>query len=179
MAMTAGGALESRTRVKTQRAAESRAYVRKLLSQREPEFAAALTGAVRYISGCFGALDEQLHGRNVLGQQVEIDRRQHDGVASVDDQDRLIDRRQSHEALAARCGEEVVRDQAALRREIAAAAIATTQIHDELRRLLAELTAARARAGFRSVTTAWAVRIRLAAPAWSASRTGWKPSAGT
>src|SRR6266481_6033525 len=97
MAMTAGGALESRTRVKTQRAAENRAYVRKLLSQREPEFAAALTGAVRYISSCFGALDEQLHGRNVLGQQVEIDRRQHDGVASVDDQDRLIDRRQFHE----------------------------------------------------------------------------------
>ena len=92
MAMTAGGAVESRTRVESQRAAENSAYVRKLLSQREPEFAAALTGAVRYISSCFGALDDQLHGRNVLGQQVEIDHHQHDGLASVDDQDRLIDR---------------------------------------------------------------------------------------
>jgi hypothetical protein len=45
MAMTAGCAVESRTRVKTQRAANNSAYVRKLLSQREPEFAAALTGA--------------------------------------------------------------------------------------------------------------------------------------
>jgi hypothetical protein len=88
MAMTAGGAVESSTRVETQRAAKNSAYVRKLLSQREPEFAAALTGAVRYTSSCFGALDDQLHGRNVLGQQIEIDRRQHDGVASVDDQDR-------------------------------------------------------------------------------------------
>jgi hypothetical protein len=96
MAMTAGGAVESRTLVKTQRAADNSAYVRRLLSQREPEFAAALTGAVRSIPSCFGALDDQLHGRNVLGQQVEIDRRQHDGVASVDDQDRLIDRRQTH-----------------------------------------------------------------------------------
>jgi hypothetical protein len=178
MAMTGGGAVESCTRLKTQRAAENSAHVRNLLSQREPEFAATLTGAVRYISGCFGALDEHLHGRNVLGQQVEIDRRQHDGVASADNQDRLIDRLQSHEPLAARRGEEFVRDQAALR-EIAAAAIATTRAHDELRRLLAELTAARARTGFRSVTTAWAVRIWLAAPAWSASGTGWKPSAGT
>jgi hypothetical protein len=118
MAMTAGGAVESRTRVKTQRVAENSAYVRKLLSQREPEFAAALTDAVRYISSCFGALDDQLHGRNVLGQQVEVDRRQHDGVASVDDQDRLINRRQVHEPLTARRGEELVRDQAALRREL-------------------------------------------------------------
>jgi hypothetical protein len=127
MAMTAGGAVESRTRVETQRAAENNAYVRKLLSQREPEFAAALTGAVRYISSCFGALDDQLHGRNVLGQQVEIDHHQHDGLAFVDGQDRLIDRLQFHEPLAARRGEELVRDQAALRREIAAAAIATKQ----------------------------------------------------
>ena len=45
MATTAGGAVESRTRVKTRRAADNSAYVRKLLSQREPEFAATLTGA--------------------------------------------------------------------------------------------------------------------------------------
>jgi hypothetical protein len=76
--------------------------VRNLFSQREPEFAAALTGAVRYIFGCFDTLYDQLHGRNVLAQQAEIDRRQHDGVTSVGDQDRLISRRQFHEPLAAR-----------------------------------------------------------------------------
>lgn len=87
MAMTAGGAVESCTRLKTQRAAENSAYVRNVLSHREPEFAAALTGAVRYISGCLDALDDQLHSRNVLGQHAEIDRRQHDGVTCVRDQD--------------------------------------------------------------------------------------------
>jgi hypothetical protein len=102
MAMTAGGAVESRTLVKTQRAAENSAYVRRLLSQREPEFAAALTGAVQYISGCFDALDRQMPGQNVLSRQVEIDRRQHNGVASADDQDRVIARCQLHEPLAAR-----------------------------------------------------------------------------
>jgi len=110
MAMTAGGAIESGTRLTTQRAAENSAYVRNLLSQREPEFAAALTDAVRHASRCFDALDDQLHGRNVLDQQAEIDRRQHDGVTCVGDQDRLIDRRQFHEPLAARRGEELVHD---------------------------------------------------------------------
>jgi hypothetical protein len=52
MAMTAGGAAESGTRLTTQRAAENSAYVRNLLSQREPEFAAALTDAVRHVSRC-------------------------------------------------------------------------------------------------------------------------------
>jgi hypothetical protein len=74
MAMTTGGAVQSCTRLKTQRAAENSAYVRNLLSQREPEFAAALTGAVRHISGCFDALDDQLHGRIVLDHQAETDR---------------------------------------------------------------------------------------------------------
>lgn len=36
-----------------QRARENSAYVRKLLSEREPEFAAALTAAERYISWSF------------------------------------------------------------------------------------------------------------------------------
>jgi hypothetical protein len=57
MAMTAGDAVESCARLKARRAAENSAYVRNVLSQREPEFAAALTGAIRYISGCLDALD--------------------------------------------------------------------------------------------------------------------------
>jgi hypothetical protein len=36
--------------VKAQRAQENRAYVRKLLRQREPRFAAALASAERYFS---------------------------------------------------------------------------------------------------------------------------------
>jgi hypothetical protein len=86
-------ALNQMSQVKAQRAMENSAYVRKLLSKREPDFAAALTDAVLRISSCFGELDDQLRGPNALGQQVGIDRRQHEDVASVDDEDRLIDRR--------------------------------------------------------------------------------------
>jgi hypothetical protein len=95
-------ALSQMSQVKAQQAVENSAYVRKLLSQREPEFAAALAGAVLYISSCFGVLDDQLHGPNLLGQQAGIDRRQHYCVASVDNQDRLVARRQFREPVAAR-----------------------------------------------------------------------------
>jgi hypothetical protein len=47
-----------------QRARENSAYVRNLLSEREPEFAAALAAAERYISWSFrpGGDEEQLTG---------------------------------------------------------------------------------------------------------------------
>ena len=41
---------EDASRMNEQRARENSAYVRKLLSEREPEFAAALAAAERYIS---------------------------------------------------------------------------------------------------------------------------------
>ena len=41
---------EDASRMNEQRALENSAYVRKLLSEREPEFAAALAAAERYIS---------------------------------------------------------------------------------------------------------------------------------
>jgi len=42
--------MRTRSRMNEQRARENRAYVRKLLIEREPEFAAALAAAERYIS---------------------------------------------------------------------------------------------------------------------------------
>ncbi len=44
---------ENASRMNEQRARENSAYVRKLLSEREPEFAAALAAAERYISWSF------------------------------------------------------------------------------------------------------------------------------
>jgi hypothetical protein len=39
---------------KARRAAENRAYVRELLRQRQPEFAAALAAAAQYVSAAAG-----------------------------------------------------------------------------------------------------------------------------
>src|SRR5579862_7564641 len=44
---------ENASRMNEQRARENSAYVRKLLSEREPEFAAALAAAERYVSWSF------------------------------------------------------------------------------------------------------------------------------
>ena len=59
------GRRKNESRMNEQRARENRAYVRKLLSEREPEFAAALAAAERYISwsfrpGCDGDRDDSL-----------------------------------------------------------------------------------------------------------------------